>query len=135
MNRLKLGIALAIAALMASFGIGASPAYAAYPTTPFGITGGEDFGWTNGGFIWYNRSVGVQGEVCDEGGVGSTTVWFYFYLNRQGTGTPYSEEPRSETNACRPFNWSESGPAGGILSVRVWLCTTGGCGYELYTRP
>ncbi|MDO3683951.1 hypothetical protein [Micromonospora sp. C28ISP2-4] len=134
MNRLKLGVILTVGALMASVGLAAAPAHAASPT-PFSISAGSDFGHTKGGITWYNRSVGVQGEVCNGGGT-TTAAWFYFYTNRTGSGTPHSYQSRTAPDgACRSFNWTEEGPVGGILSVHVYLCAPE-CGVpQLLKRP
>lgn len=129
MRRLKLTFALTIATLMAALGLGATPAHA-YPTTRF-LVGNDVGGATSGGITWYNRSVGLQGEVCDASGAGAT-VWFDF-----SQGSVYlSTQSRTVTNDCRPFNFTEDAPRGGITDILITICSNSlGCAIAEYHRP
>ncbi len=124
-SRLSLAVgaaALAVGSLLAIPGT----AHASYPTSPFGnkTPGGEH----SGGFIWYNRSVGVQGRVqsyCESGG--SVRVAFEFYTGYSGGGTKVGKTETRTTPECtsRSYNFTQDGSAysGGIRSVRVTQCS------------
>jgi opacity protein-like surface antigen len=99
----------------------AAPATAiAEPTSPFGDT------WTGRGSVvgdltWYNRSVGVNGQVRDYEGAGSTTVQFEFYQ----ASTLLDVQTRTASNGAKDFGWTEPGPAGGITRVDITLINDG----------
>ncbi|MFB6392652.1 hypothetical protein [Polymorphospora lycopeni] len=121
MKRSKALSALAAIAATAAVGLAPSPAYA-NPTTPFNLYSGLVGGEVRGTLTWYNRSVGIQGEVCDSAGPDYTQVQFAFY---QG-GTPladdgYPPQTRAVTAGCKPFNFTQSGPSGGITDIRLKL--------------
>ncbi len=111
MKRLTACAALAAIALLTA------PAVAvAEPTSPFGET------WTGRGSVvgdltWYNRSVGVSGQVRDHETAGSTTVRFEFYQ----ASTLLDVQTRTASNGVTPFGWTEPGPVGGITRVDISL--------------
>jgi hypothetical protein len=103
-----------------SLAIGSTPASASYPATPFGTySSPAGAGYTWGGIIWYNRSVGVQGEVVDYlGGLPYTQVQFRF----RHYNVLIAVETRTAESEARPFNWTEPGPVGGITAVDIDVC-------------
>ena len=131
----------AVAAAVVTLGIGVAPAPAQasdYPTSDFSAS--RSGGRTSGGFIWYNRSVGVQGSVTDlAGGWGGTTVKFEFYVtNWDGVEEIHSESRTASENSERSFNFTID-PATAQLPkfqaitwVSVQVCSANGtaCGWK-----
>jgi hypothetical protein len=98
----------------------APTAAVAEPTSPFSGT------WTNRGGVvgdltWYNRSVGVNGDVFDYETAGSTTVQFEFYQ----ASRLLDVQTRTASNGVKPFGWTEPGPAGGFTRVEITLIHSG----------
>ncbi|MGB3444799.1 MAG: hypothetical protein WBA97_39180 [Actinophytocola sp.] len=94
----------------------APTAAVAEPESPFSDT------WTSRGGVvgdltWYNRSVGVNGDVIDYETEGSTTVEFKFYQ----ASTLLDVQTRTASNEVKPFGWTEEGPSGGITRVDITL--------------
>jgi hypothetical protein len=116
MKRLTACATLTAVALLA-----APTAATAEPTSPFGDTW-SGRGSVVGDLIWYNRSVGVSGEVYDYETAGSTTVQFEFY---QATRL-LDVQTRTASDGVRPFGWTEPGPAGGFTRVEITLIHGGG---------
>jgi hypothetical protein len=86
---------------------------AADPTSPFAVNGYDGYAW--GGFIWHNRSVGVQGAVQNRtSGDSSTTVYFDFY---QGSTYLGMQRRAAGDGARRSYNFTASGPVGGIAAI------------------
>ncbi|WP_305787349.1 hypothetical protein [Symbioplanes lichenis] len=123
----------AVAAAVTMLGLLVAPAQAqaaAYPTSTFAATG--DGGKTAGGFIWYNRSVGVQGSVTDfADGWEGTTVHFDFYVTgAAGERVWHDADSRSVTSADRSFNFTQDPMAAttpkaqAITSVLVQVCSS-----------
>lgn len=126
----------------------------AYPTTPYDVSvsgggvlltqctsvsfdsaGGEAWG----GFIWYDRSVGVQGGVdtncyADTGATAdSVTVRFTFLQ-----GDTFVDTTTRTTHNSTSYNFTEGGPVGGITEVEVTVCDNnypGLCSSATYSRP
>jgi hypothetical protein len=120
-DRVKRLIALPIATismLIGSLAVGAAPAYA-FPTSHF--FGVATWGATVGDLTWYNRSVGVTGNVTDNIGGSYTKVRFDFWAGERQVFL--SSETRTITSDTRGFNFTEPGPVGGITVVDVTLCT------------
>ena len=131
-------MALVISALMVAVGFSAAPAYAAATSTFDEVS---PRGETSGSFTWHNRSISVQGSVCDYyGGNGSTTAVFQFYLTRDGAVPDnsifYAEQTRTTNGSCRSFNFTQEGPPGGIQSITVQVCHPSmACYINTYNRP
>lgn len=111
MKRLIACVPLTALALLA-----APAAATAEPVSPFSDT------WTNRGSVvgdltWYNRSVGVSGDVLDHETAGSTTVQFEFYQ----ASTLLDVQTRTASNGVKPFGWTEPGPSGGFTRVDITL--------------
>ncbi|MEV7232212.1 hypothetical protein AB0M79_35195 [Polymorphospora sp. NPDC051019] len=125
---------LAAIAVAATLGLSPSTAHA-NPTSNF--SGSVAYGYSAGTFIWYNRSLGIQGEVCDYAGSGSTQVRFAFHQGSNYLGDDgYPDQTRTATGECRSFNFTQSGPVGGITHVQAWLYN--GSSYTsigVYSRP
>lgn len=112
---------LAACATLTALALLAAPTAAvAEPTSPFGDT------WTGRGSLvgdltWYNRSVGVNGQVVDYETAGSTTVEFKFYQSTKLLDI----QTQTASNGAKPFGWTEPGPAGGITRVDITLINNG----------
>ncbi|MCI4065122.1 hypothetical protein MRQ36_22165 [Micromonospora sp. R77] len=75
---------------------------------------------------WYNRSVGVQGEVYDyTSSAGSTTAKFVFFQSDVELSS--LTQTRTSSGGSVSFNFLVEGPSGGINGVQVWLCHSGDC--------
>ena len=127
MRRRILAVLLTVVTSTVTLVVTDAPAVA-YPSTTFSYQSELSLGRTSGSLTWYNRSVGVQGSVTDVGYAGNTFVAFTFYI---GAFQWYSYETRTATapngrpEVTVPFNWTESGPPGGITRVDIKLCHTG----------
>ncbi|WP_306215026.1 hypothetical protein [Actinoplanes sp. RD1] len=100
----------ATAAAMMVLGVLVAPAQAqaaAYPTSTFSATGSG--GRTSGGFIWYNRSVGVQGSVTDlaDGWEGTTVHFDFFVTGPTGARVWADADSRTASDADRSFNFTQ----------------------------
>jgi hypothetical protein len=133
MKRLKALLAMIIVLTAAAASMQVAPAHAAYPTTDFDVAGGA--GYANGGIIWLNRSVEIQGEVVDANSSGYTQVRFTFFL--ENAVTPYSTTTRTATDDASSskvrvsYHFTQPGPVGGIWRVDVRVCSApGGCDPE-----
>lgn len=115
MKRLTACATLTAIALLA-----APTAAVAEPTSPFGETW-TDRGSLVGDLTWYNRSVGVNGQVRDYETAGSTTVEFKFYQ----ASTLLDIQTRTASNDVKPFGWTEPGPSGGFTRVEITLIHSG----------
>ncbi|MFI7674585.1 hypothetical protein [Actinophytocola sp. NPDC049390] len=111
MKRLTACATLTALALLA-----APTAAVAEPTSPFGETW-TGRGGVDGDLIWYNRSVGVSGQVRDYETAGSTTVQFEFYQSTRLLDV----QTRTASNGVTPFGWTEPGPVGGFTRVVITL--------------
>jgi hypothetical protein len=110
----------------------ATPAHAAPAPDRFLMS--TDWGHVDGSITWYNRSVGIQGRVIDDGSGGYTSVRFWFYTDADSLYGP-SPTRTASSNEYTDFNFTQQGPAGGIWAVWVKLCTTGGdCREEPFYR-
>jgi hypothetical protein len=115
-------LALIVAVTAIVVGLPSSPVTAANPTTYF-VDGG--YGYARGGVAWSNRSVTVQGHIVDENSaVGAyTQVRFVFYLTNGIR--PYATQTRTaQYGQDVSYNFVQKGPAGGIWSVNVHVCTS-----------
>lgn len=93
---------------------------AAYPTRPFGSYFTENFsGYAWGSVTWYNRSVGIQGEIVDYiDDLDWTRVTFRFFHGATLVGIQH----RTAESEDRSFNFTQGGPVGGILSIDIEMC-------------
>ncbi|MGW4942274.1 hypothetical protein ACWEOZ_11880 [Actinoplanes sp. NPDC004185] len=109
---------------MVGVGLQSTPANAAYPTSTFGVA--VTAANSHGSITWYNRSVGIQGEVDDHVTGGYSQVRFFFYLTG-GTAAAYTTT-RIAYSGLPPvsFNFTQNAPSGGISLVIIRLCTTQG---------
>ena len=121
-------LAAVIVALLATV----TPAHA---STTYGYGVGAD-GFTEGGIIWYNRTVEIQGYIRDAADCSysncATTVYFLFY---QGTVHLDLDETRSDLAIWPPsykdvdYHFSVTGPRGGITRVHIRVVTLNGIAY------
>lgn len=112
---------LAACATLTALALLAAPtAAAAEPVSPFSdsVSGA---GSVVGDLTWYNRSVGVNGQVRDYETAGSTTVQFEFYQ----ASRLLDVQTRTASNGVKPFGWTEPGPAGGFTRVEISLIHSG----------
>ncbi|WP_141725233.1 hypothetical protein [Micromonospora pallida] len=106
------------------------------PTSTFAVTAVSFAGAAEGRFIWYNRSIGIEGEVCDAVEPTYTRVRFSFYqggnhLDDDG----YLDQSHEVTAGCMPFGSTYGGPAGGITAVVVTLSDGEHSHETRYSRP
>jgi hypothetical protein len=106
---------LAALALTALALLAAPTTAVAEPVSHF--SGSVSGGSVVGDLTWYNRSVGVHGDVYDYETAGSTTVQFEFYQ----ASRLLDVQTRTASNTVRPFGWTEPGPAGGFTRVEITL--------------
>jgi hypothetical protein len=128
MRRIAAGLVLVLATCLGVV-FGPAGSASAEPTTQFGplyAIGGR----TAMTFTWFNRSVGVQGYV-ENFGLGTTTVKFKFI---QGS-TVLATQTRSASAQLKSFNFTQSGPAGGIDEVDIEVCTGTDCADGYVIRP
>ena len=109
MKRVRVLLAMIVAAVAVTSGLVGSPASAAYPSSSFlvEVSGGS----VTGLVYWYNRSVGVTGNVHDfHSSVGGyTQARFTFYLTNSTTA--YDTTTRTaDDGQQKGFNFTEQGP-------------------------
>ncbi|HEV7979141.1 hypothetical protein [Amycolatopsis sp.] len=128
MRRIAAGLVLVLATCLGVV-FGPVGSASAEPTTHLGplyTTGGR----TEMTFIWYNRSVGVQGYV-ENFGLNTTTVTFKFFQE----STLLATQTRSASAQTKSFNFTQAGPSGGITEVDVKVCTGTACSDDYVIRP
>ena len=128
-RRLRRSLIPALAASALSAGL----AFAA--STGFGVN--YSSGGTNGTFSWYNRSVGVQGQVWDwSGGSAYTTAVF---APMAGSYTLPQQTRTANNGATTSFSFTLDGSpySGGITYIGIGMCSSSACTLPIagYTRP